>query len=759
MDGRTSRINRLHTICSSIRLKSQVSRWGILALVKGLIDRSDHSPFLMLSFPSQSLFRLVAGLGFAAILGSSVGAQTDLAHRQGDVVVRVVNLAGDPVPGAEVSIDMLNPTFRVGTAITVDEINPASSAYSSRAVEAAQRYFNSITFGNFMKWTYVENRSAADSLHWVNQVFALNAFGSEDPMRLRGHTTIWGAQYQLPNDLLAMTEPADIRARILSHVAEYHTIFRDAGIDGFDLYNEPFHEQQSFRDKLLGTTEPSMAAFGAEVAPWFNQAKEADPGAVLFINDYNMLNFWQENDADIIEYKALVDAIRDAGGQIDGIGLQAHMDRYISKAQITRRLNILAAPMAPTANHPDGLPGLPIEITELDINIDQWSTATPAQEAEVTANVLDGAFEHPAVTGVTIWGMNDSSHWRDNAILFDDSNPNNWVIKPSGQALIDRVKGTWWTDVDGSTDTAGNFVTTVFRGKHQITVRVNGNTVQAVRDVTNDGTIELQVDDTPVDTSGSFLSNLSVRAPVASGETLKLGFVIAGGEKEILARVGGPVLADFGLNFLPDPQLEIRAGELVRGANDDWVAADVQTTANSLGAYPFTAGSKDAALIVALSGPHTSEITGDSAGIALGEIYDVTPSTSGPRMVNVSALHQTGTGDDVRTAGFYVGGQGKIRLLIRGVGPELALQYGLPGMLTDPLIRLVPTDGSFLMENDNWDQSLASIFDAVGAFRLTAGSKDAAMVMLLDAGQGYTVQVVGADGGTGRAIIEVYVID
>jgi GH35 family endo-1,4-beta-xylanase len=757
MDGRTLRINQLPTICSSIRLKSQVSYSSHMGF-----PRVNLPPFGPMSYPLEySPLRLAAGLGFAIASGLSVGAQTDLSHRQSELSVRVVNLAGDPVPGAEVSINMLNPAFRVGTAISVDEINPASSAYSPRAIEAAQRYFNSMTFGNFMKWTYVENRPAADSLHWVNQVYALNAFGSEDPMRLRGHTTIWGARYQLPADLLAMTAPSDIRARILSHIANYHTIFKDAGIDGFDLYNEPFHETESFRDQLLGTSNPTIEEFGAEVAPWFNRAKEIDPDAVLFINDYNMLNFWQENDSDIIDYKALVDAIRDAGGQIDGIGLQAHMDRFITKAQIKRRLDILAAPMAPTANFPAGLPGLKLEITELDINVDQWTTATPAQEAEVTANVLDAAFEHPAVTGVTIWGMNDGNHWRNNAILFDDSDPNNWIIKPSGQALIDRVKGTWWTNEAGTTDTAGSFAATVFKGKHQVTVRANGNTVQVVRDLTDDGTIELQVDDTPVDTTGSFLSNLSVRAPIASGETLKLGFVIGGGEKEILARVGGPVLADFGLNFLPDPRLEIRASEVVRGNNDDWVMADVQSTANALGAHPFAPGSKDAALIAALSGPHTSEITGDATGIVLGEIYDVTPSTAGPRLKNVSALHQTGVGDDVLIAGFYVGGAGKIRLLLRGVGPELALQpYGLQGMLVDPLIRLFrQADGSLVAANDNWDSSLASTFDEVGAFSLSSGSNDAAMVVLLDAGQAYTVQVVGADNGVGRAIIEVYEMD
>ena len=58
-------------------------------------------------------------------------------------------------------------------------------------------------------------------------------------------------------------------------------------------------------------------------------------------------------------------------------------------------------------------------------------------------------------------------------------------------------------------------------------------------------------------------------------------------------------------------------------------------------------------------------------------------------------------------------------------------------------------------ENDNWGASLAPTFGAVGAFGLTAGSKDAALLVTLQPG-GYTVQVSGADGGTGEAIVEIY---
>lgn len=693
-----------------------------------------------------------------AVAGLPAALRADLSHRQATVTVKTENLAGAALNGATVKVEMLNPAFRFGTAIVTDELTPGTASYSAQGLAAVQTYFNSVTFGNYMKWTYFESRPVATTLAMIDRVFALRAFNADVDMALRGHTTVWGASYQLPADLRAMTSAADVKARILSHVTEYHTAFKGSGVTTFDLYNEHFHEREFIMNKAVpGSTASTMIAEQAAVAAdWFKAAQAADPAAKLFINEYNILNFWVENDSDVKAYKAFIDAVRDAGGPVGGIGLQAHIDRMLSKEQITRRLNLLAAPMPATVNHPAGLPGLPIEVTELDINTQGWTSATPEQQAQVTANILDACYENPAVEGITIWGIRDSIHWRGNAIMYNDSNPNNWVLKPSGQAWVDRVKGTWWTNLSGTTSAAGTTSGTVFKGLHRITVTYDGVTKQVVQQLTSDETVTVKFDTTPVDTSGSFLSNLSVRAPLAAGQKLTLGFVVDGGAKEVLARVAGPALEPYLANFVADPAMEITRNGNPVTSNDNWVAADVQATANRLGAFPFAPGSKDAALIATLNGGHATGITGVGAGIVLGEIYDVAPATTGPRLTNVSALHFTGTGDDVLTAGFVVGGSGHARLLIRGVGPELASQFGVQGVLANPIIRVYDRNGQEIAVNDDWDSSLTGTMATLGAFPLTAGSKDAALLLVVPADALYSVRVSGADGGTGLAIIEVY---
>jgi hypothetical protein len=135
-------------------------------------------------------------------------------------------------------------------------------------------------------------------------------------------------------------------------------------------------------------------------------------------------------------------------------------------------------------------------------------------------------------------------------------------------------------------------------------------------------------------------------------------------------------------------------------------------------------------------------------------LYDQGSGVS-PRMSNISARNRVGTGSDVLIAGFNLSGSGSKNVLIRGVGPGLA-QFGITGFLTDPKIQVFDNTNALIGTNDNWDSSLTNTFNSVGAFALTAGSKDAAIIVTLRAGVTYSVVVSGADGGSGEGIVEIY---
>jgi hypothetical protein len=249
------------------------------------------------------------------------------------------------------------------------------------------------------------------------------------------------------------------------------------------------------------------------------------------------------------------------------------------------------------------------------------------------------------------------------------------------------------------------------------------------------------------------LSNLSVRANLSAAQILTVGFSTTG-KKDLLVRGVGPKLADFGLpNFYADPRLEITAsGGGVVATNDNWDRALAPTFA-SLGAFPLNDGSKDAAIVTAVTGGASAQLKGTGSGFVLVEVYDAGGGFA-PRMTNVSALNRVGTGADVLIAGFNIDGLVAKTVLIRGVGAKLTA-FGVGGALADPKLEIHKTDGTKLAENDDWSAAVGAYFSGLGAFALDAGSKDAALLITLPPG-GYTVQLSGVGGTTGEGLIEVY---
>jgi hypothetical protein len=261
-------------------------------------------------------------------------------------------------------------------------------------------------------------------------------------------------------------------------------------------------------------------------------------------------------------------------------------------------------------------------------------------------------------------------------------------------------------------------------------------------------------------TPGSALSNLSVRTTLAAGQTLIVGAVVSGGPKSILLRAAGPALNKFGLVGMDDPRLELYTGTTLAGSNDTW-SPGLAATFSRVSAFAFDPGSLDAALNQSVSGAFTVQTRGPGPGTVLVEAYDATGGVS-PRLVNLSARNQVGSGADILIAGFALSGSGTKQVLIRAIGPTLTA-FGVGGALADPRLTLLSGAGAILAENDNWGAPVGSAtaattatFAQVGAFPLAAGSRDAALLITLNAGASYTVQVAGVNNTTGEALIEVY---
>ena len=105
-------------------------------------------------------------------------------------------------------------------------------------------------------------------------------------------------------------------------------------------------------------------------------------------------------------------------------------------------------------------------------------------------------------------------------------------------------------------------------------------------------------------------------------------------------------------------------------------------------------------------------------------------------------------------AGFVVGGTGTQQVLIRAVGPGLS-PFGVTGVLSDPVLTIYDSTSTAVASDDDWTAADASVFAAVGAFALTPGSKDSAVVATFAPGA-YTAVITSNNPAPGTALIEVY---
>ncbi|MBI5691873.1 MAG: hypothetical protein HZC55_17470 [Verrucomicrobia bacterium] len=133
----------------------------------------------------------------------------------------------------------------------------------------------------------------------------------------------------------------------------------------------------------------------------------------------------------------------------------------------------------------------------------------------------------------------------------------------------------------------------------------------------------------------------------------------------------------------------------------------------------------------------------------------VVNSGSTSKLVNISTRLTLAAGGTAYP-GFYINGNQSQTVMIRAVGPGLGA-LGVSGFLADPVLELY-SGANKIAENDDWTGAQAVQLAAqVGAFALTAGSRDAVLLATLSPGA-YTLQVRGKTGG-GEVIVEVYEID
>ncbi|MCC6156117.1 MAG: endo-1,4-beta-xylanase, partial [Candidatus Hydrogenedentes bacterium] len=306
------------------------------------------------------------------------------------------------------------------------ESETANTLYKERFEEL----FNFATAGFY--WASYERERGRPNYANTDKIVAWCA---ERGIKVKGHPLLWDHEAAEPQWANGQPDVNTQQKRVREIVGRYK------GKIGFwEVVNEPSHVD------------------GVPIDGPYRLAREADPGAHLIINDYEVMATGCPP-----FFAMLQDAVKNAI-PFDGIGIQAHEPRTMRfpldrvKATLDKYATL----------------GKTIHITEFTPTSagarmtgaaasGVWNEQTQAEYAEQFYTVC---FGHPAVAAITWWDLCDAKSWlKGGGLLRDDLSP-----KPAYEVLRRLIKEEWHTKVSGVTNERGEFQFTGFFGAYDVEV-------------------------------------------------------------------------------------------------------------------------------------------------------------------------------------------------------------------------------------------------------------------------------------------------
>ncbi len=258
---------------------------------------------------------------------------------------------GQPeMPGG--MMDSYKDYFAIGVAVNQRNVsNPDQIAL-------IKKEFNSITAENDMKPGEIHPKEGVWNFERADKIAN---FCRENGIKLRGHCLCWHSQFAdwMFTDKKGKPVKKEVfYERLREHIHTVVNRYKDI-VYAWDVVNEamaddgrswPGREQSPYRQSR------HFQLCGDEfIAKAFQFAREADPNALLFYNDYSCVDEGKRE-----RIYNMVKKMKDAGVPIDGIGMQGHYNIYFpSEEQLEKAI----VRFKELVNH--------IHITELDLRMNQ----------------------------------------------------------------------------------------------------------------------------------------------------------------------------------------------------------------------------------------------------------------------------------------------------------------------------------------------------------------------------------------------------
>lgn len=278
--------------------------------------------------------------------------------------------------------------MRIGAAV-----NPARLTEAAYA-ETLAREFNLAEPENAMKFGPIH---PGVSSYNFGPADAVVEFAQSHKMAVRGHTLMWHRQN--PGWIAQLTAP-QLAETLQEHIRT--VVGRYAGkVFAWDVVNEAFNDDGTLRSSVWHD-QPGIGAAGTEhIERAFRSARDADPKALLFYNDYGAEPMNVKADA---IYRMAQD-FKKRGVPMDGVGLQMH---FTTKAPATDSIEANIKRLTEL--------GLEVQITELDVrlpvNADGVASAEDLdRQARIYREVTAACLKFPKCTAIQTWGFTDKYSW------------------------------------------------------------------------------------------------------------------------------------------------------------------------------------------------------------------------------------------------------------------------------------------------------------------------------------------------------------
>lgn len=392
--------------------------------------------------------------------------------RQGDAQLALYGAT----PGAEVQVKLANHAFNFGANM------PGSSGTTylgnTQFTNFFKDHFNAVVPSNGGKWSVNESFDQNINMSYADSI---RTFAESNDMNFRMHALAWGTQN--PNFITTLinqavsgnaTAKANLRTQISQRIDYYigdadgipnETTDRSARYFALDVLNEHVHQPQYFQ--IFTPTE---------LAGIFNEVQEAidatNGNVKLFLNEYNVLQNGEDDFGNW--YREGADQIINAGGTVDGLGIQYY----------ARGSEVAGQEHSPARMHQimQNLSVGGFDLTLTEFGVQGGTVASQTEAADIVEDSMRMFFGTPQADGYFHWGFwggGTDPNLQGAGILVNTD----FTLTPAG-VRYEQLMDEWSTDLTLNVLPDGTIDFTGFYGEYDITIGGNSFTLDLTKGTT-----------------------------------------------------------------------------------------------------------------------------------------------------------------------------------------------------------------------------------------------------------------------------------